>query len=36
VALGGSYGGLLTLFFRIRFPNIVDIAYAASAPLKEI
>ena len=33
VTVGGSYPGFLSAFARILFPGIVDMAYAASAPM---
>lgn len=33
VTVGGSYPGFLSAFARILFPDIVDMAYAASAPM---
>ena len=33
VTVGGSYPGFLSAFARMLFPDIVDIAYAASAPM---
>lgn len=35
LSLGGSYGGLLSIWMRIRFPNIIDVGYGASAPIFE-
>jgi len=33
VTIGGSYPGFLSAMMRLRYPAVVDIAYAASAPL---
>jgi pimeloyl-ACP methyl ester carboxylesterase len=34
ITFGGSYPGFLSTMMRWRFPDIIDIAYAASAPLE--
>ena len=34
ITFGGSYPGFLSAMMRFRFPNVIDISYASSAPLK--
>ena len=34
VTVGGSYPGFLSAMFRLVYPEVIDISYASSAPLK--
>ncbi|KAL7575076.1 hypothetical protein ACA910_000447 [Epithemia clementina (nom. ined.)] len=34
IAIGGSYPGFLAAMARLRFPDVIDMGYAASAPMK--
>lgn len=34
ISIGGSYPGFLSAMARLRFPQTIDMAYAASAPMK--
>lgn len=36
VAVGSSYSAALATWARVKFPHLIDVTYASSAPLKAI
>lgn len=36
VVIGGSYSASLATWARLKYPHLIDVAYASSAPLRAV